>query len=338
MNHAVQTAFEKWKNDLVTSEGAPAGTLRVHMGKAVQYSTASEGIAWGMLIAVVMDNETNRTRPLFDGLWGYYKHYTNENGLMSWKIDSNGKIIDKGSATEADENAAMALMYAYQQWGDVNYLSAAKQLIQDILDHATDAQTGVVKPGVGWGGVTRMDPCYYDPSYYRIWSRQSPRWNDQLAMSFKLYDIFYNKNQSCLFPDWCDVDGNRTKHNYDCGYDACQVPMKIGMDYLFNGTGAKYLERMADWSETTSGGDPSRIVDGYMLDGTPTGKYHSAAFVGPMAVAAMVSKKHQAWLDKMYDYVVALPTGGDWGYYNDTIRMFSLIVISGNLPEYKGAD
>jgi hypothetical protein len=55
--------------------------------------TASEGIGYGMLIMVCMDNAQNNTRPKFDKLWRYYKKFRDYNGVMNWKID----IIRTGS-------------------------------------------------------------------------------------------------------------------------------------------------------------------------------------------------------------------------------------------------
>lgn len=48
-------------------------------------NTVSEGIGYGMLIMVYMDNEKNNTRQKFNKLWNYYKSHSS-NGLMHWKI------------------------------------------------------------------------------------------------------------------------------------------------------------------------------------------------------------------------------------------------------------
>ena len=60
------TAYAKWKVDLVTTSGA-GGFVRVTRpnspGNAVN-STASEGVGYGMLIAVYMDEQD-----VFDKLW-----------------------------------------------------------------------------------------------------------------------------------------------------------------------------------------------------------------------------------------------------------------------------
>src|SRR5688572_6503857 len=64
----VVKAYERFKTEIVTSDGA-RGFLRVKRPNspgAEVNSTVSEGIAYGMIIAVAMGDQ-----PLFDGLWKY---------------------------------------------------------------------------------------------------------------------------------------------------------------------------------------------------------------------------------------------------------------------------
>jgi len=326
----VQTAYVDWLIIYVTTKGCPKDTYRVHRSRAYNFDTVSEGIAFGMLITSLMDNQE-----YFDGFWRYYKHYLNKAGLMSWQIDKKGKVIGYDSATEADENAAMALLYADKQWtsiGEVDYLSEGKKLINKILSFEVEKKTFVLKPGAFWGGSNTTNPMYFDPAYYRIWAKFDPKWKKVSAKSYQIYDIFYQKNETGLFPDWCQANGSPTRHGYDYYYDACQTPIKIGLDYLWHGKGKKHLEKLSNWIKTETDEEPLYIVDGYKLDGTVTGKYHNAAFVGPFMVAAMVSKKHQAWLDALYDDLVNIKTGGRWGYYQDSLRLISLIIVSGKMP------
>jgi endo-1,4-beta-D-glucanase Y len=336
MNNAVQRAYEDWLNRYVATEGAPKGTYRVHLYTAYDFETVSEGIGWGMLITVLMENHKNQTKKYFDGFWNYYKHYLNKAGLMSWRIDKNGKIMSEESATEADENAAIALFFADKQWGSkgkINYLLEAKDLIAKILEHEVEEKTYVLKPGVWWGGSAATNPAYFNPAYYRIWRKFNKDWLKVLNKSLAIYDIFYNKYSTGLMPDWTTADGTAVENLvYDYTYDACQIPLKIGMDYLWNGKGSKYLDKISNWIIEKTDAKPETILDGYKLDGTAIGKYHNAPFVGSFCVAAMVSKKHQTWLDKTCEHLINMETGGEWGYYSDTLRLISLMIVSGNFP------
>ena len=53
------------------------------------------------------------------------------------------------------------------------------------------------------------------------------------------------------------------------------------------------------------------------------------AFVAPLAVGAMVEAGNQAWLNALWDLVVTTPASVD-GYYENTLKLLSLIVLSGN--------
>src|SRR6185295_18335869 len=79
----VDAAYAMWKRDLLTAAGTN-NHLRVRRPNstgAVVDSTVSEGIAYGMLLAVYMNDQTT-----FDQLWLYSQDFRDGNGLMNWYI------------------------------------------------------------------------------------------------------------------------------------------------------------------------------------------------------------------------------------------------------------
>ena len=74
-----------------------------------QNDTVSEGIAYGMMIAVAMNDQS-----LFDSLYGTWKANGTAGSLMTWCLGSGGGSVGTacstsgGSATDADEDAAYA--------------------------------------------------------------------------------------------------------------------------------------------------------------------------------------------------------------------------------------
>ena len=52
-------------------------------------------------------------------------------------------------------------------------------------------------------------------------------------------------------------------------------------------------------------------------------------FIAPLAVAAMVDKENQAWLNALSSYVIQ-STKDDTDYYDSTIKLLCLIALSGN--------
>jgi endo-1,4-beta-D-glucanase Y len=256
---------------------------------------------------------------------------------MSWKISRHDTVLEKESATEADQNVALALLLASKQWGSsglVNYYEEANRLVDKILSGEVEAKSYVLKPGADWGGYSITNPAYLAPAAYRLFERFNNDWAKVLDRSYKIYDLFYERQATGLMPDWTVADGSTSYRGNNYTYDACQIPLKIGQDYLWNGQGGKYLDKISYWIVQQSGSNPAAIVDGYKLDGTPIGKYNNAAFVGPLAIAAMSAPKYQTWLDMLYEHLVKIETGGHWGYYSDTLRLVSLLVLTGNFPNF----
>src|SRR5262249_2226095 len=124
----VQAAYNSWKGTYVSNAGGTA--LRVTRGGPNGNDTVSEGIGYGMLAAVHMAG-----RATFDGLWAYAQAHFDTNGLMNWKITSGGTTASDGagSATDADEDIAWALIQASDQWSSTTYLTAAKTMIGKML-------------------------------------------------------------------------------------------------------------------------------------------------------------------------------------------------------------
>ena len=116
-NEDVQAAYNQWKTDTVTSDGAK-GFRRVKRPNdpgLEANSTVSEGIGYGMLLAVYMNDQT-----LFDDLWQYEQQHLGQYGLMDWNIKADGSGPADGGvgpATDADEDMAFALLMADKQWG-----------------------------------------------------------------------------------------------------------------------------------------------------------------------------------------------------------------------------
>src|SRR6516225_3401348 len=121
MNADCERIYQAFLRYNVTNSGCPPGGDRVHTGPGSSpyqpYQTLSEGIAWGMLITVYLDNVTNNTRPLFDGFDTYRKAHLNGNGFMYWLENAEGTLDSTGPAIEADQNMALALLMAHYQWG-----------------------------------------------------------------------------------------------------------------------------------------------------------------------------------------------------------------------------
>jgi len=323
-----------WKNSYVTSEGA-GEHRRVRDDAGV---TVSEGISYGMLLSNYFGDQA-----LFDDLWSYYKFHANENGLMNWKISSDGSILGEGAATDADQDAAFALIMAHRRWGsesDIDYLAEARSMMAAIFQYEIEPETFVVKPGDKWGGSDATNPSYFSPAYYRVFKTYSlnDEWENVVDKSYEILEKAAHP-ETGLPPDWCDVNGDKitqetqTKYNrdfsYDYGYDAARTLLRISMDYLSFGEqrALDFCQKINQFFDSDVGVD--NIVDGYKIDGTPTGQWENSTFVGTFAVARMVANASgQNVCDELYAKNVNVI--GD-NYFNWSIKVLTLFVQTGNL-------
>ena len=115
----------------------------------------------------------------------------------------------------------------------------------------------------------------------------------------------------------------------DYSYNACRVPWRFATDFVASGDerARALLAPMTAWIKQQSGGDPRRVAAGYRLDGSQVTPGPNGAFLAPLAVAATLDASHQAWLDALWQWMVETPLED---YYADSIRLLSMIVVSGN--------
>src|SRR5690242_14439895 len=119
---SVATAYSNWKSRFFD------GTRIVRPENS--NDTVSEGIGYGMLIGVYMND-----KPMFDALWSYAKAHFDSNGLMNRNINSGGGTAGSGSATDGDEDMAWALIMAGKQWNSTTYTNDASTLIRNLKAH-----------------------------------------------------------------------------------------------------------------------------------------------------------------------------------------------------------
>jgi endo-1,4-beta-D-glucanase Y len=351
----VRGAFERWRDEIVTSDGARGGlrTRRPDTPDGQANSTVSEGIAYGMIIAVMMDDQA-----MFDGFWTYARCFLNKSGLMDWYIAPDGqKPLAVGAASDADEDMAWALIMADRQWGGAgslgeSYASIALRLIDAIynteVDH--DRWPDMFLPGDDWRGRDVFNPSYFAPNQYRLfgevsgnagaWQRVVDRGYEVLERS--LNDASGNRKNG-LVPAWCDSSGTPVEAfpgamtNYQ--YDSARTPFRMAQDYAVSGDerARAYLARTSAFFANI-GADA--LVDGYTLDGkpapdprSPAQNPGSAVFVACAAAGAMHDPKYADFVDAAYARVRTGQLLTRSRYYNHCWTVLGLLMLTGNLNE-----
>ncbi|HEX3696598.1 MAG TPA: glycosyl hydrolase family 8 [Polyangia bacterium] len=331
-----------------------------------QTMTVSEGHGYGMLIAVLMAGLEPDARTIFDGFVTVRKKFPSpyNANLMAWQMNAGctgPAPEDNDAATDGDLDSAFALLLAEQQWASPKYGQQARDVIQAVSDREMNPTTHL--PLLGDWALPTDEPEMGIQDYYA--TRLSDHMTDHFRSFQKanmnggfdwgaavtgVYDLM-DKMQTTYAPmtglvpdfvsdtntatpmpisvDYADnVLGEDLTTNYD--YNSCRVPWRLGTDYIINGEAkAKtVLTKMNDFIKMTTKGDPTMILDGYSFAGVP----HSDAgpngcFTGSFGVSAMIDSSNQAWLDAIWKNLVTTPADD---YYGDTIRLISMIIMSGN--------
>jgi endo-1,4-beta-D-glucanase Y len=347
-------AYTKWKTDLVTSDGA-RGYLRVkrpNSSGAVVDSSNSEGVGYGMLLAVYANDQNT-----FDNLWKYSQQFLDNHGLMNWYIAPDGNsVLGTGAATDGDEDMAFALAMADKRWGgqgslSMTYLAAAKTQIGLIWQYEVDPNHAYVLTSGDQSDGSVVNISYFAPAYYLEFGRVTGKASDWAKVTSESYTVIANtlntQNGDAtngLVPAWSTPAGvpmtppNTSMPLYD-QLDSCRTPFRLGEDYCWNATpqALSYLQKITGFY---SGVGVANMVDGYDLNGTPhpqfvtTGGPRAASFVGPAGVGAMATGTTYTRLrDDAYASVASLTDLAGSTYYQESWTVLSLQMMTGLMQD-----
>jgi endo-1,4-beta-D-glucanase Y len=352
LNRDMLNLYTKWRDLYLTSEGTKnPGEIRVRANDGnYKNGTPSEGIGFGMLISVYMANSINSGHNDFDGLYRYYKsHLIPGYYIMSWKIDKDGNSVDPYSAPDGDIDVALALLMAHKQWGskgEINYKEEAHKIMSSIMEHLIYKPSYIVKKGIGT--TSSVISSYEIPAWFKLFGEVTgdERWDKTVKAAYDMLNHYYvlNPNTGLVPYQWSLTNGVATYSGTDTnyGFDSSRVPWRVGQDFLWNGTSNSILahdlpDRNVKWFIDRIDGKPETTRSSYNIDGSDRSTSISPRnMVGPMAVAAMVDSSNQATLDLLYNYLRTLEPTSDWpgGYYQDAVLMMSMLVLTGNMPNF----
>jgi endo-1,4-beta-D-glucanase Y len=272
------------------------------------------------------------------------------NGMAGWE----------SSATDGDLDVAFSLVIADKQWGSggaINYRAEAKKVIAAIkMSEMNQMSTlplvaDTIKMGTSDYWATRPSDFMID--HFRAFAAVTGDdfWNQSVDNIHKLLLKMQADfaPQTGLLPDFIvgtdtmpkpappfqpQADEGPTTGEY--AYNSCRVPWHLGVDYIVSGDSRAKdeLGKLNKFVQAVTDGFAERIVDGYKLDGSlgslpPDQADHGSdpSFTAPFGVAATIDAGNQAWLDKVWTVTNQSPLDT---YYGDTIRMLTMVAISGN--------
>lgn len=341
------------------NKSMPSGTARVISPSYNSEQSVSEGIAYGMLLMVYMSDAQKDYQSEFDKLWKYWKCYgkgLNGNGCsswsgqgMDWRIDNFKGSVDQGSASDADFDAALALIMASKQWNNSTYLSEAKQLINWMKSNDMESD-GRIRPGSNWN--TAFNPSYATISHFKLFADVTGDafWNTAIATTMDHLRKCQNAKTG-LMPDWCDWNSHQATQTgaaVSGGYlgffdDAARTPWRLAWGYAWYGIekGKEANDAIIDWLDSSTYGYAGMIYPGYKLDGvSPSEVFVSSTYSGGLGLSMLSADNPKSYLEGLYytlintEGKVSLTANKGEEYFASTLNVLYLLTLTGNLPNF----
>lgn len=222
---------------------------------------SSEAQAYALLRAVWSDRQQD-----FDRIWKWTSaNLQRDDGLLSWKWE-NGTVVDESSATDADTDAALALLFAGKRWDDATLIEEGTRMVRAIWEKEVAIIDGTPYVTAGdWAteGDVVVNPSYLAPYAYRVFA-EVDREHDWHRAVDSSYDVLFSASGSKLGvgssaglpPDWVGLDPETAEvipvdlsggDDTNYGYDAARAFWRVAVDREWSGDGraAAYLERAA---------------------------------------------------------------------------------------------
>ena len=316
----------------------------------------SEGMSYGMMIAVQMDKKEE-----FDRIWKWTKTYMYQvnggyKGYFAWHCKTDGAKIDQNPASDGEVWFITALFFADARWGSGEGIHNYRAEAQSILDVALHPEElggksstplfnlknkQVVFVPSKDGNALFTDPSYHMPHYYELWARWADKDNQfwqEAAQTSRAYWPASVNPKTGLAPNYSTFSGAPVHDSYHSKfrYDAFRVGANVGMDYLwFLPQGGVWHTEQANRLLTffASQGIQDYKAE-YTLEGKALVAHRSTGLIATNAVLAHAADPEigKPFVQAFWD--TPLPTG-QYRYYDGLLYMLGLLQASGNFRIYQ---
>jgi len=212
----------------------------------------SEAQAYAMLRAVWLDD-----RAAFDRAWGWTRaNLLRPDGLLSW-VWQDGVVTDPSAATDADTDAALALLMAGRRWNDQALVDEGTRMVRAIWEHEVTTIDNAPYITAGdlatEGPVVALNPSYLAPYAFAIFAEADPdhNWGWLIETSYRVLHESARaplgaERSAGLPPDWVgierqsgqfvplDLPGVETTRY---GYDAARTYRRVALHHRWTGDG-----------------------------------------------------------------------------------------------------
>ncbi|MBV9099740.1 MAG: hypothetical protein JOZ46_04330 [Candidatus Dormibacteraeota bacterium] len=217
--------------------------------------TTSEGQSYAMLRAAWMSD-----RSTFDSVWQWTRDHLWDPGAhrFGWHWGATaGSLLSHDSASDADEDIALALLFAAHRWSDSSYTDWARRVLDGIWQNDVASLNGTPYLVAGnWAGSNAaglvLNPSYFAPYAYRVFA-QADSAHPWLSLVGSSYSALNACSQAALQapqsaglpPNWCVLSSGGRAGSFteksdgdDYGYDAFRVMWRVALDLQWSGSSA----------------------------------------------------------------------------------------------------
>ncbi len=326
--------------------------------------TTSEGESYALLRSVYMGDRTTFDQVLN---WTNANLVDDGSSLPAWlwgaREDGTQGVLDPKTATDADEQIALALLFAAKQWQGPEYQQQAASMLQAIWDQETvvvgDRRllvAGNWARGDSGPEINQpvLNPSYFAPYAYRIFAEADPQrnWMDLVDSSYDvLGQIRSNPDlggSAGVVPNWVQVDPETGalvradvmgEQATQFSFDASRLPWQLTLDWLWfkDDRAMQALQGVSlPERELASNG---RLVAAYHLDGTPAADYEAtsmyAGTLGGLLFADDQSLVHKTFAAKILGSFKNENGVAYWGdpndYYSQNWAWFATALMDGSM-------
>jgi oligosaccharide reducing-end xylanase len=331
-----------------------------YVSDVLHHDVRSEGMSYGMMIAVQMNK-----KPEFDAIWNWALTYMYVSkpehpteGYFSWSLKTDGTPNSETAAPDGEEYMVMALYFAAGKWGNgqgiYNYKAWADKILTAIRHHPlkrgmtkfgprvvhnmVDEERFMIRfvPDSGSWGFT--DPSYHLPAFYDLWAKWGPEadrsfWAAAADTSRNFFQKVTNPKTG-LAPEYANFDGtpHTTGFNQRSGnfsFDARRTQMNWAVDWSWWHKDPREQELSNRLQSFFSSQGMDTYGTQYTLDGQCLDKGHAKGLVATNAVVSLAATHHLA-----KDFTEALwntpiPSEFNERYYDGLLYLMAMLHCSG---------
>lgn len=355
----VNAAFEQLFFGDASTEAVyrTVGTDEAYVEDVNNKDVRTEGMSYGMIIAVMMDRQD-----VFDKLWRFTKNKMQiksgqGRGYIAWKLPvSDFSQPANGPAPDGEEYFVTALFLADKRWKSaagvanaLNYKQQADSLLHYMIPGPARSGQG---PMIDTNraqilfvpNVTYTDPSYHLPAFYRMWAEFAGHHN-------QLWKRMADTSIAFLPRSWHPVTGLNAKYTTFEGVpmpsgtngdaesdiyatDAHRTPMNYAFDWAWFKSDTSIVIHVKKLLDFFYAQGIETYKQSYTIAGESKSEYStSESQIGANAAAVLASDNVRD-----FDFVKALwkqpMSSGQYRYYNGMIQMLGLLHVSGKFKAY----